>query len=401
MGQPLEGRTVVELGRGFYSAHCARLLGDFGADVIKVEAPGQGDPLRQEGPFPNDEPHPERSGLFLGLNTNKRGVTLDISRPTGRDLLLRLLESTDVLVESLGPRGAEGLGLGYEELEQRYPGLVMVSISPFGDDGPYRDFQATDLTIAAISGWAFQTGEANREPLRVSAPVADPYLPGYFAAIGALAALRWRDFTGEGQRVEVAAMEALHHGVRYYETTYAYLGRVVKRVGNGLMTVFPYLIRPCRDGHVPVVALTEFQWEMLAQLIGRPELLESPDYQTSIKRGERAGELTPMIDAWLAGRTRWEAFTQAQERRIPFGMVLDAGETLDLPAHQARAFFPEAEHPEAGRLRYPGHPFDLGEGAWRLRRVAPRLGEHNREVWCQRVGLPEAALAGLAKDGIV
>ncbi len=224
----LDGIRVLDLGTEVSGPFCAKLLADYGADVIKVELPGVGDPARRMGPFADDDPHPEKSIPFLYINTNKRGVTLDTRNPTGRGLLEALLQTADVLVENVPPAHAEDLGLDYAGLTRNNPGLVVTSITAFGQSGPYRDYSATDLVNCAFSGLMYHTGDSDREPLRNSLNQS-LYVAGINAAVATSAALLHRMATGRGQHVDVSAVECLAAHLVQPVPYYTYMGAIKGR----------------------------------------------------------------------------------------------------------------------------------------------------------------------------
>ncbi|HVA79322.1 MAG TPA: CoA transferase [Candidatus Binataceae bacterium] len=386
---------VLDLSVEPAGGYATRLLAMYGTEVIKVESP-DGDPARRRGPFPKDTPNPECSALALFLDMNKKSITLNIRDARGRALLDRLLESSDVILESFAPSEAEHLGLVYAEMERRFPRLVLVSVTPFGKDGPYRDLESCPLVLEAMSGWLFQSGERGREPTRTRGEMLAAMVPGLFAATGILAALRWREQTGEGQLVEVSAMEAMLAASRYFETTFAYRGTVL---GSSSTTFFRY--RRTRDGWVAPAAATDSQRELLAHAMGLSEHLGDPAFKAP-KQGEKplTSELFRLLDQWYADHSKVETFELLQSMRIPCGYVADSKEVLSSEQLRKRGAFTRVAHPVAGAFEYPGTPFPMSAAAYSARR-APLLGEHNHEIFRGELGLDADELDRLHSAGVI
>lgn len=391
----LSGVRVLDLTHHVAGPYCTKILADYGADVVKVERPGVGDATRSMGPFPDDTPNPERSGHFLYLNTNKKSVTLNLKSATGQQVLKEMVKQSNVLVENFSPRVMPSLGLGYDTLKKVNPGLAMVSISSFGQTGPYRDYRATDLTMWGLSGILWECGEPEKEPLKMGANVSE-YIGGLYAALVALAALQHRDETGVGQHVDVSIAEAMHTMQPSMTLVFSYAGFVRKRAG----VHFPWGILPCEDGYVGFFLPTQAHWELLCALLGMPELRDKPEYATPMMREERRDEVTAIIRSWLQGRLMEDVFHAAQELRLPLTIVPNPEQILSLPQHKAREYFVDIDHPVAGRLKYPGAPFRLSETPWQAGR-APLLGENNEEVYCGRLGYSKERLAKLKDEATI
>jgi crotonobetainyl-CoA:carnitine CoA-transferase CaiB-like acyl-CoA transferase len=371
----LSDLTIVDLSQGVAGAFCTKLLAGLGARVIKVEPPGGG-PGRRIPPFVADTPGQEQSIPFLYLNTEKESVALDLEAEQGRQHLLRLLAHADLLLLDDGPDAPASLGLDDMAIEAVNPRMVITTISPFGASGPYRDYAATDLTVAALSGYLALTGEPDREPLKARGRMVGACVPGLYAAVASLAALHDRDRTGGGQRVEVAAMEAQLSTTRFYETTYAATGVLFRRAGGHLAFTFPCGLLPCKDGHITMVAGQD-TWDLVCSIMGIADLAADPATQTAVGRAEQAERLTARMAEWLKDHTREECFHLFQELRVVTGMVCNAAEVVDLEQFHAREFFVDVEHPLHGRLRMPGAPARLSRTPWRTARPAPLLGEHD------------------------
>jgi len=379
--------------------YATRLLAGYGFEVIKVEPPRSGDPTRAVGPFPNDRPDPNRGATSLFLDTNKKSVTLDVAKPAGRAILDRLLERADVLIETFAPSRADELELNYSGLEKRFPRLVVTSITPFGKDGPYRDLDACELVLEAMSGWLFQSGEPGHAPTRTRGELATAMAPGLLAASGTLAALAWRANSGEGQLVEVAAMEAMLAASRYYETTYAFRGLMVSRLGTTLSATYCY--RPASDGWAALCATTDQQREICAHAMELSEHLGDPAFAPpTVGSNTAPSNVTDLINRWVTQHSREEIFHLLQGMRVPSGYLTTADEVLGLDQLKARQAFSRIDHPAAGALEYPAAPFKMGITPFRTDR-APLLGEHNEEIYGTELGIGAGDLRRLEQEGVI
>ena len=388
---------VLDLGRSIAGPFCAKLLADYGAEVIKVEPPGAGDPARQAGPFPADVADPEASGLFLHLNTNKLGVTLDIESPEGAGLLKRLVQGVDVVVENFHPDYLPSLGLGYGALAAVNPALVMTSITPFGQTGPYRGFKGSDLVIFAMSGRMEVHGLAERAPLRYAPDVAT-FQVGATAAMAAMGALFGARLDGEGRWVDLASVEALIGNADSRLLSYIYgepqfRGHMWPGYRSGAY--------PCADGYVLFAGSGERFFRRLCRGLGMEELMDDPRWATPEARIQHEVEFDEILLPWLLQRTRREAFEAISSAGGMCAPLLTIDELFTDPQLEARRFFVEVDHAQAGRLTYPGAPFKMSETPWAVRRPAPLLGEHNNLVYRDRLGLKHEELARLSKLGII
>ena len=398
----LSGINVLDLSQGVSGGYCTKVLADLGAQVIKVEPPFVGDSARRRGPFLNDVPNPETSAAFLYLNTGKQSITLNIESSTGTAILLELAKQADILVENFAPGFMAKLGLDYPSLAQVNPGLIMASISYFGQSGPYRDYQGNELIAFAVSGYMYLTGDEDKEPL-IAGGSQGGYQSGLAAAMAIMAALNHKEFTGEGQYIDVSAIEALNStfdGVTFY-TMLERRGVMPRRAGTRLISrdpnaAYPSTLLPCKDGWVHAHH-SPSNPEGMAFLTGNPRL-EDPDVMATMMG--HADEIDEMLKEWLKDHTREEIQTLAQEIRVPFTMVQSIAEVLEDPQNKARGFFVEMDHPVAGKLRYPSPPVHMPASPWQPGR-APLLGEHNREVYCQRLGHSTEDLVRLRELNVI
>ncbi len=392
----LGGLRVLDFGPGIAPSFCGKMLADYGAEVIRVEPPGCGDPARRVGPFVGDDPHPEKSVPFLYVNTGKRGVTLDYSTESGRAVLRKLLDHADVLVEGFPPAQAEQSAISYEALSRSHPRLVVTSVTPFGQDGPYRNFQATDIITCAMSGLMYHSGDSDKEPLR-NALDQSLYVAGANAAAATLVAVFARLTSGEGQRVDVSVAECLAshlvQPVPYYNYMGATKGRRPVR-GSGFEELMP-----ARDGYVVPSVQGSQPWETVADLIGLEDL-HDPRFASGAGRIANGEELKSLLVEGLAEWDRLPLFVASGERRLVFGMAQDAGDMVSCPHLAARDFYHEVDHPVAGPATYPGMGAALSERPAQAPTPAPLLGQHNAEIY-GGLGYCDDELATLRYAGVI
>lgn len=389
---PLRDLKVLDLSQGVSGPFCTKLMGAMGADVVKVEPARGGDVARGQPPFLADDPHPEKSGLFLYLNTDKRSVTLDVAEPAGREIALRLMEWADIVIEDFHPGQLAEWGLGYEAASGVNSAVVYVSVSPFGQDGPYRDYKSSDLVALALGGLLRITGDADREPLRIGGQPAQ-YITGFAAFSGALIAVYHRVATGQGQHVDVSTHEAMAVAQMYASITYAYKGENRDRV-NAFAPMFRV-----KDGHVGVMYRQQ-NWADFCTMLERPDLTEDPRFKDQSARRDNAEELNAIVGEWMATQPKEELYHRAQAQQMPFGYICDAQDLVESAQYQSRGYFIEIDHPVAGTLTYPGMPFRWGDQPWETRR-APLLGEHNAEVYGELLGYGTDELVQLRASGVI
>ena len=397
----LDGITVLDLGTDIPGPYCAKMLADYGAEVIKIEDPAGGDPARRAVPFPGDIPHPEKSGLFLHLNTNKRSVTLNLKTATGRDILLDLVKRANVVIENGLPGAMDNIGLGWEDLAEVNPKLVMTSITPFGQEGPYRDYAAEEITVFAMTSRMYTHGQPDREPLRFAPDIAW-FQVGQTAALATMGAIMAQERFGIGQRVDISALEALVGNVDARTIFYTISGQEPPPRSQTRQTVSSAAgVLPCLDGYVLLIAGGERFFRRLLRAIGHPELAQDPRFATPAARAEHRDEFDAIFLPWILERTRREIFQQLQAYSVMCAPIMTVDEAFTDPQEVARDFFVEIDHPAAGRLLYPGAPFIMDETPWSVRRPAPLLGEHNEQVLCGELGLSKQELLALASQGII
>ena len=389
---------MLDLTHHIAGPYCTKLLADFGAEVVKIERPG-GDPARWTPPFFRDQPGADRGLTFAYLNTNKQSVTLDLKSPRGRDILLDLAEDTDILVENFSPRVMASLGMDFETLRAKNPALVMVSISNFGQTGPYRDYKAADIVAYALGGLMYIFGAYDREPLKHAYNQAQ-FKAGTDAASAALIALYRQRLTGGGQHVDVSIQEAVATGLRDVVNNFTYTGAVRRRQPNHSGDL--NRLRATADGHMlPSPGLTVgFNWQTVVDFLGIPEL-DDERFATPSARLANAEELGRILDGYFIEQNKYEMFYASHQHRFIFGVVQSPEETLADPQFEHRGFFVEADHPVIGPLRFPGAPFNMGATPWRLTGPAPGLGQHTGVVLERRLGYSGPQLDRLQREGVI
>ena len=411
--QALSGIRVVDLTHYIAGPYCTKLLGDYGAEIIKIEPPTRGEGGRTLPPFFDDQPGrgglgdpsptKEQSGLFCFLNTSKQSVAIDLTRQPGREAVLGLIERADVVVENFRPGTLERLGLGQEVLRAANPRLVSVAISNFGTSGPYRDYRMTDSVAFALGSWTYPMGELDRPPVQPGGAFGQ-YVAGLYAAIGTLQAVRNRNATQAAQHVEVSIQEALIATSLYDFVAFSYSGFVRQRSGKQFHAAFPNLVTlPCADGYVGVHAGLPHQIVALLELVERPDLANDPRFQNLPTLALCAEELHTALIPWMRDRKKWDIYHAAQARGIPLSPIPSAQEVVEWVQLKERQAFIEVECPGAGggTVSIPGPPSrESGAPILRLRR-APRVGEHTASVLGGRLGYSNTDLQSLRAAGAI
>ncbi len=393
---------------------CGKILADLGADVLQIEPPG-GSTARRIGPFYQDEVHLERSLFWWSYTANKRSITLDITTADGQALLKRLVQSADFLIESGAPGAMAALGLGYEPLAALNPALIVVSITPFGQHGPYAGYQASDLVGMGLAGFMYVTGDPDRPPLRVGFPHF--YLHGAGAAAsGAMIAHAHRVLTGQGQHVDASCQEAVCRALASAPQIYAIEGSIIARQGSYRQTGAATYMRitwPCKDGFVNFQfsggassgqSVNNFIRWMADEGMG-DSYMESLDF-TQLGYGmvtkELLDRIVPPVERFLMQHTKQELFDGAVARRILLFPVAMPRDILQNPQLQAREYFQSVQHPDCEAPLTLLGPFVRASATpLQLRRLAPRLGEHNREIYVTELGLQRSELARLREAGVI
>ncbi|OLC55173.1 MAG: formyl-CoA transferase [Acidobacteria bacterium 13_1_40CM_4_69_4] len=396
LGAPaLEGVRVVDLTRFMAGPFGTAMLGDYGADVLKVEPPGEGDGARAWGPpFMGGE-----SVYFLSVNRNKRSLTLNLRHPEGVALLLKLVDRADVVVENFTPGTMSRLGIGDEVLRGRNPRLIYCAISGFGQSGPYRDRPAFDLILQGMGGVMSTTGEEGGGPVRVGIPIAD-IAGGMYAAYAIVLALLSRGRTGAGQVLDVSMMDAQISWLSYYVGIYLASGEVPPRRGSAHATVVPYQAFVCADGrYITLGTGNDRLFRRFCEIAGLT-LADDPRFGTNPDRIRHRDELIPMLEGVFRSRPAGAWIEALQEAGVPCGPISTVDEIVRDPQVRAREMLVEIDHPSAGRITVPGLPIKSPEAPGSIRRPPPRLGEHTAEV-LEELGVPAAELPRLRGLGVI
>lgn len=394
---------VIECGSGIPAAYAAKLLADLGADVIKVEPPA-GDAARRAGPFPGHTPDAEKSGLFLYLNLNKLGTTLDLANPGGQKLLRQLAADADVLVHDHHPTEVARLGLSYERLRRVDDRLIVAAITPFGLTGPRSRFKGTDLTAWFTGSFGYDfpwfVDDPDKEPPWKGGGRAADYLAGVTATVGIMQALFSRFISGRGQLVDVSEQEAI--AASQFEKNHRYnTGRPFSRAAAENPPGPLVGVLPCKDGYCSISPRENHQWAYWVEAMGNPAWTKDPRFASRELREENWSLIEPLIAEWSKERSKDEVYRLAQEKHVPAFPVNTTDDLLVNPQLQHREFFREVEHPVAGKLTYPGVPYRGTGMGWNLRRPAPRLGEHNQEIYGKRLGYSPDDLARLRQMQVI
>jgi crotonobetainyl-CoA:carnitine CoA-transferase CaiB-like acyl-CoA transferase len=392
----LSGIKVLDLSEDIAGSFCARLMADYGADVLKLEPPG-GASLRRMGPFHHDDPHPEKSLFFLLLNLNKKGATLNLTTDTGQSILKRLAEHVDVIVETYRPGYLDSLGLGYDTLSQINPGLVVTSITPFGQDGPYSQYKGEEIVEYAMGMIMSISGIQGREPLKHGGFQAQ-YEGGLFGAGATSMALFAQLNTRQGEHIDVSITECIASTMMATQTIYPFIGGSQARrrpVGNEFENPMP-----CKDGWIIVQAGGGATWEDLANFFEAPELLE-PRFADRAQRSQNGAEMDQVIINSIKDREKWELFPKAAAARMLFGLVQTPTELVDCPQLESRNFYREVDHPVIGKIKLPAELFKLTETPYQLKMPAPTLGQHNQEIFVEGLGYTQQEFVQLRQLNVI
>ncbi|MDR0519375.1 MAG: CoA transferase [Clostridiales Family XIII bacterium] len=397
IARALEGLTVVDLSRILAGPYCTMILADMGADVIKVEIPNVGDDSRAFPPFVGDE-----SVYFKNMNRNKRGITLNLKSERGKELFLKLIKKADVLVENYRPGTMEKLGLGYDELKEVNPRLVYGCVSGFGHSGRYSKRAGYDIIGQAMSGIMSVTGWPDGEPTRTGGPISDT-MAGLSLACGIIAACRYRDVTGIGQKVDIALVDTLVSSMQIINQIYLAGGRLPERIGNRYESTYPYDTFGTKNGGTVVIGCANDKiWRIICGLMGREELISDPRMETNKLRVENHALIRPIVSEWTHTMDAKELVDLLLDNGCPAAPIYDIAQVADDP-HIAgdRDMFPEMEYPRVGKLRVTGSHFKMSETEAGPRFPAPDLGQHNREVYSGLLGLGDEEIDKLMEDGTI
>lgn len=397
--QALAGLRVLEVAERICGPYCGKLLASLGAEVIKAEAPPEGDSTRRRGPFPGDIPHPERSGTFLYLNTGKKGITLNLADSQGRELLSDLARRVDVIIHDQTPARAAAWGLDAKSLSERNANLIVAALTPFGSTGPYADYRAHDINVfhAGGEGYLLPNGLAldtfpDRAPI-VAGSQMGAYQGGLTAAVGLLAAVYARRTGAPGQAIDASGQEAQlaigYIPIQRLESEGVVENRFARffRVGG---------VMPAQDGYIELLTLEPRQWENLIEFLGRPDWATPEQFRDPARYGP---ELNRHLREWFSQHSKAWLYHQGQAHGVPLAPYYTPAEVFHSPQQRARGFYVSVDHPQAGCYDYPGLLFHFSETPPQTGR-APLLGEHNRLIY-QKLGYSPQDIVDLARGGAI
>lgn len=402
--QALADVKVLDLTHHIAGPYCTKLLADYGADVIKVEKPAEGDLTRKMGPFYKDDPHLEKSGLFLYLNTNKQSITLNLKTEWGKKVIKELVKDVDILVENFQPGVMAGFGLDYETLEKINPKLVMTSISNFGQTGPYRDFKASDLIIYGMGGSMNSCGLPEQAPTK-KALTATLFSSGNLGTLATMLALLSAKIQGIGQHVDLSLFETQLGSIDRRMSnliTFAYNNEITSKEDPGAGFAFPIGIHPCKDGYWELTGIGVL-WPGVGKMMDMPELIEDPRFSNILAQMQpgHKDQFDAIFLPWCYDHTKMECVKLGQEAGILCGPLFDMEEVLNDTHFKERGCWTEIDHPETGKLTYFGRPINAEDMPWIIRRPAPLLGEHNGEIYSKKLGYSKEDLIKLREAGII
>ncbi len=393
---PLSGYRVLDLSRILAGPYCAMILGDQGAEVIKVERPGTGDDTRTWGPpFAAGE-----SAYYLCCNRNKKSIAVDLKHPAGAGLVQELAKVSDVLVENFTPGLTKRFGLDYETLRKINPRLIYASITAYGQDGPYRNRPGYDMVLSAVGGLMWITGERDGNPCKVGVAITD-VLTGIYASGAITAALLWRERSGRGQYLDISLLDAQVSALANIASNYLVAGREATRWGTAHESIVPYQVFSTKDRPIAIAVANQKLWVNFCKLVGREEWLEDPRFESNPRRVENREVLLPLIDEVMAPRTCDEWMELFVEAAIPCGPVNDMQHLFADPQVLHRGMIAEVPHPTIGTLRLSGIPIKYSETPATIRLHPPLLGEHTDEVLTEVLRYPPKKIEALRQQGAI
>jgi crotonobetainyl-CoA:carnitine CoA-transferase CaiB-like acyl-CoA transferase len=397
-----DGVRIVEYATMVSGPYCGKLFADMGADVVKVEEPPSGDPARQRGPFPDGTPHPERSGLFLYLNTSKRGVALDLGREDGREAFRRLARSADVLIDNHAPDRLEPLGLGWDELRRENPNLILATITPYGRSGPRALARGGELASFHAGGLGnllpTRSEDISRPPIKAGG-YPTGYSTGVTAALAIAGALYGRRANGDGGRlIDISEQEAIAALVRTNVASTVYHDSPWSRVPERP----PALGRlECKDGYVVALLIEDRHWHAFVDLMGNPDWASGPEWGSLFYRAGHLMEIADRIAEWAIQQSKEDVHHRGAAKGFAIGSVYSAEEVMNYRQYLARDYFVKVDHPEAGDYRYAGWPYMMPASPPAVQRPAPLLGQHSRQVFENELGYSPGEFAALCQTGAV
>jgi formyl-CoA transferase len=397
MPQALEDIKVLDLSRVLAMPYCSMMLGDLGAEIIRVERPGVGDETRHWGPpWAGDQ-----SAYYLCTNRNKKSITIDLKKKDGQEIVCRLAQRSDVLLENFLPGSLAEMGLGYEQIKAVNPGIIYASVTGYGQEGPYRDLPGFDFIIQAQGGVMSIIGDPDGPPMKVGVAIVD-ITAGLFASSAILAALHYRVKTGIGQYIDIALLDSQVAWLANQASNYLISGQVPRRMGNAHPNIVPYETFKAKDGiYIALGVGNDNQWQKFCKLAELEHLMNDPRYATNPKRVENRKELVSFLQGVFLQKTSDEWLKLLGEAEIPSGPINTIDRVLADPQVLAREMVLEMEHPSTGKYKVIGSPMKLSETPVQYRIPPPLLGEHTAEVLKDILGYTQAEISRLKEEKVI
>jgi CoA:oxalate CoA-transferase len=396
MAKALKGVKVLDFTQYLSGPHCTSVLSELGAEIIKVEMPGKGEPERVAMPMT-----PKRESYqFLSYNRGKKSITLNLTSPKGMEIARKRAAKVDVLVENFAPGVLERLGLGYEEARKLNPRIIYASISGFGQTGPRRDDVSYDVVAQAMGGLMSVTGYSDGEPLKAGISLGD-YMGGYNGAIAILAALYFRTVTGEGQAIDISMQDGIWAMVFPDRANYFDTQIVPKRIGNKLSSSAPFGAYNAKDGYVVICTITDPQWQKVLQAMGREDLISEQKYATRENRTKNMSEVDGLVQAWCKGKTVEEVFSSLKKFGVPCSPLPTFDQVASDPQLLSREMIVEVDQPVSGRVKLSGSVYKMSKTPGDRKMRVPAVGEHNEEIYGELLGIGAEELKKLKEESVV
>lgn len=401
---PLHNIRILDLSRVLAGPSCTQILGDLGADIIKVERPGFGDDTRKWGPpFTKDADGNDttESAYYLSANRNKRSITIDITQPEGQKLIHSLIEKSDILIENFKVGNLAKYGLGYDQIKDKYPSLIYASITGFGQTGPLAKEPGYDLLAQAMSGLMSVTGEVDGQPMKAGIAISD-FMTGLYSAIGILSALHHRTQTGRGQHVDTALLDCTMASMTNIAQYYLTSGDLAPRRGNAHSTIVPYQVFETKDGHVILSVGNDSQFKRFCDFIGKVEWADTPSYATNFARLKNRETLIPMIEEVMRTRNSADWINGLKKIDVPVSPVNNTGQAFEMEQTKQRDMTVDLHHTPSGQtIKTVGSPLKLSETKVSYRKAPPSCGEHTDEILKDILELDEGQIQTLKTKGVL